>query len=837
MEGWKGGRVLASAAAATIPLGAIAHLLPEETDLSDPVKGYAAVSRALAGPSGHDHWALLIDDLHLLDSASLVLLQQLIETGVVRVIATVRQGEPVSDAARALLRNDAMHRIDLAEFDLGATEAVLRSVLGKPMDRRTVRTLHRLSGGNGLYLRELIIGATHSGALTCNGEIWELAPGRGTTTPKLTELITDRLTNVSPAVRPVLELLALCEPVALSDAQAVAPVEALAGLEEQALIRTVVDGRRTLLLLAHPLYGEVLRAGVTPLRRRIILSAQSERLEAHGAQRRSDPLHIAGWRLTAFGTADPTLLARAAKVASHAHDYPQVIRLLEALPTPHHTVSTCLALADAYWRTGRTAEVASALVRADELAVDEKDALHITLARTAQAIWTWAPPSEVLKLNEAALGRVVSSDGRRALRVNEGCLRISMKQLDHGLRLLEDLPTQPDERYDLMAWIHGVLVKPAALAMAGRTGEAIALSEEAYAFHLKVDKDTLSFHPLMHRCPLMMALTEAGRLDEAIAIGEHTYSQLAMTDLYVRFWSAAFLARALWITGRPATARGWWAEAASLARAATPNRVLPIALAGLTACAALRGDLDGAKAAMAEGQKFMPLDGEDRLGEAWLHVASGQVEAAHVVLAEAAQVARAHGRLDSEALLLTDIARLGGAKEVAPRLAEIATQCDGELAPARARLAAALATQDPEELQAAGDVLEALGCHLPAAEAAATASAAWRRAGRPQQAVAAAQQAADRGKHCQNARTPLLGSDIAAPEPVEAPDVWSALSNREQDVARLVALGWTNREIASELYLSVKTVEYHLGNTFAKYGFANRRQLRDLLQSNSGVIA
>ncbi|HTK61042.1 MAG TPA: LuxR C-terminal-related transcriptional regulator [Pseudonocardia sp.] len=54
------------------------------------------------------------------------------------------------------------------------------------------------------------------------------------------------------------------------------------------------------------------------------------------------------------------------------------------------------------------------------------------------------------------------------------------------------------------------------------------------------------------------------------------------------------------------------------------------------------------------------------------------------------------------------------------------------------------------------------------------------------------------------------------------------LSEREYQVVRLTQRGMTNREIAAELYLSSKTVEYHLGNVFAKLGVRNRRQLRGL---------
>ncbi|MGW4798747.1 helix-turn-helix transcriptional regulator, partial [Nonomuraea sp. NPDC004297] len=48
------------------------------------------------------------------------------------------------------------------------------------------------------------------------------------------------------------------------------------------------------------------------------------------------------------------------------------------------------------------------------------------------------------------------------------------------------------------------------------------------------------------------------------------------------------------------------------------------------------------------------------------------------------------------------------------------------------------------------------------------------------------------------------------------------LTPQEQAVARLVATGMTNRQVARELVLSVKTIEYHLGNAFAKLGVSSR---------------
>lgn len=49
-----------------------------------------------------------------------------------------------------------------------------------------------------------------------------------------------------------------------------------------------------------------------------------------------------------------------------------------------------------------------------------------------------------------------------------------------------------------------------------------------------------------------------------------------------------------------------------------------------------------------------------------------------------------------------------------------------------------------------------------------------------------------------------------------------ALSKRELEVAELVALGLTNREIADELQLSEKTVENHLSRVFSKLGVSSR---------------
>lgn len=232
------------------------------------------------------------------------------------------------DPVLSLWKDGPAERIEIGVLDDETIEELLGSALGGPVDAATVRELAARSRRNPMFLRELVNGALETGALVDSGGLWRLE-GALSPTVRLAELVALRLGDLSQTERSVLELLALGEPLGPAELEQLADRPAVDALEDKGLIASETPGGRIEIRLAHPVYGDVVRAGISALRERDISRALAEVTEAIGARRQGDLLKVATWRLVGGG-GSAELLAEGAMVAQARHEYSLTERLARA---------------------------------------------------------------------------------------------------------------------------------------------------------------------------------------------------------------------------------------------------------------------------------------------------------------------------------------------------------------------------------------------------------------------------------------------------------------------------------------------------------------------------
>jgi hypothetical protein len=283
--------------------------------------------RAVVDGAGGRPLLVFVDDAHLLDDGSATLLHQLALTRAATVLATVRSGERAPDPVVALWKDALTDRIEVGVLDAAAIEELLVSVLGGPVDAASVRQLVDRCRGNPLFLRELVIGALRAGALVEEGGLWRLVAGLQPT-DRLVELVALRLGDLTGPERFVLELLTVGEPLEPAELGQLADPASVDALDEKGLITSRPDGRRVQVWLAHPVYCDVMRVGISAIREQRIARSLAEVIEAAGV-RRNDTLRLASLRLTGGGGSAELL--RAGAIAARArHDYSLAERLARA---------------------------------------------------------------------------------------------------------------------------------------------------------------------------------------------------------------------------------------------------------------------------------------------------------------------------------------------------------------------------------------------------------------------------------------------------------------------------------------------------------------------------
>jgi DNA-binding CsgD family transcriptional regulator len=805
-------RARATPVSATMPLGALVHLLPAgvlETD--DPVARYRQIVAGLPSPAGAV--VFLVDDLQWLDGASAGLLGQLLDGGEVTLIGTVRSDVPAVAAVSSLWRRDDVARVELGALGRDDVDTLLHLALGGPVHSAAVAAIWSASSGNPLFVRELVLGAQAAGTLTQRRGVWWLA-GRLSGTPQLSEVIHDRVRVLSDAARAALEVVAVWEPLGVAELESVAGAAAVEELDQAGLLDVGLDGRRQPVRLSHPLYGEVIRDGVSRLTRRRLLLDGAARLERFGARRRGDDLRIAVARVEASGAADPALLMAAARVARQAHDYPLVARLTAPQGREVVAPEPALLRAEALHELGQFAEVERLLSETAPTGDQHLDVKLVAL-RVRNLMWGLQRPEQALAINREARQRISDRALLDELVTDEALTLHHSNRPDDALAALSAMSADPTPRATVLRSI----VEIPALTAIGRCDTALGMVDAAYRAHRRLDDASVIAHPGIHLVYRLQALLDAGRLGEAVELAERGYEQASRGGPPLgRTWFAIGLGRAALLAGKPRTARRWLSEGVVLSMGSGFDGPHRLQLSLLATAQAWLGDLDGANESLSElaatpWAAFREF--EHDLGRAWTAAVSGDPIGARVTAADCAQRAAAAGQRATEAALLHHLVRLGDPEQAAPRLDVLAASCEGQLVSLYAEHAGALLRRDALVLDAVSTRFAGLGMMLVAAEVANAAADAHRRAGDQRAANAAHVTSRTLAAHCEGASTPaLVATSTLVP-----------LTAREREIGTLAAAGLASREIAQRLFLSRRTVENHLQNIYAKLGVRGRNGL------------
>ena len=816
--GWEVEWLVATRAAASIPFGAVSHLLPSAERLGDDrLDTLRRAAELLAERSRGQPLLLGVDDAHLLDDASAALVHQLAFRGLAVVVATVRTGEPAPDPVVALWKDGVARRLDLSALPSPVTAELLERALGGPVDGVTRSEVWRITGGNPLYLRELVLGGLESGALRQVDRMWRWS-GKLAGATRLAELVQARLGTLDDTARVAVELVAWGEPLGVGVLEQLVGKEAVQAAEDGGLLMLERSGRRALARLAHPLYGEVLRA-VLPLSRvRAVAERLAATIGAGALRRRDDILRVGAWQLEAGVATNPDLLLQAARQAVARFDHELTERLARAAVDAGGGPTAVRVLAETLEWQGRHAE-AVAVMDGEPPAQGAERARWASI-RAGNLYWGLERTAEAEEVLQQAA--VAEEGGEEAVAMLAWILLFDGR-LPEAVAVAGRVLDQPEPPAQALVWAATAAVP--ALGSLGRLGQALAVADRGLAVarghpqELPWGETQLD----LVRCQVLLG---AGRLAEAKAIAEAGYQAAVADGSSERTggW-AGFRGLVAKAEGRVATAEAWLQEAVALLDEQDPYRFMRWCLAELASVAALAGNqeaavswLDRADARAGDANRY--FDPWVELDRAWVAAAAGELTRAVDLATRAADMARASTQSRFEAAALYDVARLGAPAGVRQRLEELAGLLEGRLATLLASSAGALAAEDGPALDRVGAAFEDLGALLLAAEAKAAAARAHRTAGRDARANASQERAAALAAACQGARTPGL----AAAMPV------SVLTPREREVAMLAAAQASSRDIATRLHLSVRTVDNHLGRVYAKLGVSSRAQLATLLE-------
>lgn len=795
----------------------------------------AATLSLLAAYAEEGPLAVLIDDAHWLDDSSaqalLFAVRRLMADPIAIVIA-IREGEPspLSEADLPALSVSGLSPEDAAAL-----------LPGIPSD--VAGRLHEAAGGNPLALLEF---AADADELTLSPESAPLL-----VSARIAQAFLRRVEKLDARARNALLL------AATSDRGDLALLErAAARLKVELSALSAAEGAGLVVLrtgsveFRHPLARSAIYADATPAARRAAHRALADSLPDRDIDRRA-------WHLAtaAAGPDEPAAAAleqagsRARERSAYATAAVAFERAGRLAPDPERRARLLHAAAEASWDAGRAERTIALLDEARASTGDPSTLLdidelagHIATRRgpvmRAHAILTAAaeranPERAVAMLAEAAGACFYAGNPSEMLSVAE--------------RAQAKLPDRASIRARFLATIAlGMAHVVAGDAAAGTEAihDAIALVESSPEL-----TNDLQLLPWLAVAPIFLREAGVGRdlLQQALETARERAALGALPFVL------NLIARDQATTDRLAVAEATYREATELARESDQRTELVFGLAGLAWLNARRGREQACRSCAAEALELSHELGT-RLHEVWATTALGELE---LGLGDAARAA-AHLERQQELLSelgVTDV-DLSPAPELIDAYVRLGRGAEAQRLAARLR-AAAEAKGQPWSLARA---CRGHGVLADDAEFTSFFDEALRHHAETPDAFEEARTRLAYGERLRRARRRVLARDQlrAALETFERLDArpWAdrtraelqatgetlrrrdpttvdELTPQELQISLLLAGGKTTREAAAALFLSPKTIEYHLRHVYLKLDIHSREQLAEALAAGA----
>jgi tetratricopeptide (TPR) repeat protein len=802
---------------------------------------------------------LVIDDAHWADEPSLRLLTYLlgrIRDQPIGVLVAARTGEP--DAAGLLAHLAGERGVTVCE-PAPLSEAAITALIQERLpsaDATFCQRCHELTAGNPLGVREVLLAIANCEPAATDRDLETIAERAARS---LSRSVLRRLASLSPEARALADAMSVFEvgaelqwAAALVDLQPPAALEALDQLERVDILRGEHEFVFTHPLLRTTVYRSLPRGRKGQLHRR----AATVLHEAH-----LSPECVASHLFAAPPARDGEVvdILRDAARCAMAHGVPAsaahyLERALREPPGDDTRIEllTELGRAEASFAPQLAIEHLEAAI---DLAADpvERAAIAVELGR---ALHDAGRPEDACTTFERGLAELGEKGGRLAVELEAWYLTSAV--------LLPMRAADAHRRADAVIVRADRASVPAERLLASRSVTVGVREGQPHERLLRLAHTLQDDGPRSTQTP-----GPAGLVLDELPVEVAVAGALAYSDRYEA--ANAVLDRAL----EEARRLGWltWFAAGSLLRARLRLWTGPISevigdgMTGLEVfaeslhmylpasayCLARglieNGEYDEADEVVARVETGPPATGTFA---AWQHEARGRLAAATGDWDRALEEFVACGECATSVLALNPAMfhwrseaglaalRLGRDEEALELIHEELTLAERFGAPRAlgvARRAAALLETGPEiedGLADAAALLKGCGAHLDLAYTLVELGGAVRRAGRPteardtlREAIAIAEDIGAR-RAGRLAREELQRAGGRAASRLGGAD---ELTPSERRVADLAAQGRTNREIANELFVTVKAVEWHLGNSYRKLDIRGRGALAEALDA------